>query len=146
MTIQGITFSLNVSLIFDDDRITAEEAEDALRRLVEKIDPTAHQLIDIGWGDSFDHTAFTPVGSYSQKADVVDEAAQLDVLLEVAELLGTDPEDLDDLVHDLVRRYGSSINNGGLHDQFAYLISEIGAADIREMLRAQAADRAFLAG
>ncbi|MFD8564659.1 hypothetical protein ACFV1N_45975 [Streptosporangium canum] len=145
MRIYGITFSLNVSLIFNGDYITAEDAEAAFCQLVEKLGPDGRQLIAIGCGDSFDHTPFTPTGSYPYEAEAASEAAQLDFLLQIADLLSTDSEQLDELVHDLVSQHGSSINNGGLPAQLAYLINAIGADSVRELLRQEAADRAFVA-
>lgn len=39
--------------------------------------------------------------------------------------LGIDPLDLDDLVHDKKLREASTINNGGLYAQLAYLLGHL---------------------
>lgn len=39
---------------------------------------------------------------------------------------GVDPKTFDDLVHDLVSRQGSNINNGGLYEQLEFLFRELG--------------------
>jgi hypothetical protein len=51
-------------------------------------------------------------------------------LVERAKILGLEPEDLDDLVHDVFNKAGgpsgvSEINNQGLEGQFAYLVEHL---------------------
>jgi len=48
-------------------------------------------------------------------------------LVDKAEAAGLDPEDLDELVHDLTASVAADVNNGGLEDQIRYLVDGIGA-------------------
>ena len=59
-------------------------------------------------------------------------------MVALAEELRIEDIDLDDLVHDLVSRMGSDINNGGIHDQITYLLGELGEADTEREIRAAA--------
>jgi hypothetical protein len=48
-------------------------------------------------------------------------------LVDKAEAAGLQPEDLDDLVHDLASGVASDTNNGGLDEQLRYLVEGLGA-------------------
>lgn len=61
-------------------------------------------------------------------------------LLDRAEELDLDPLDLDDHVHDLHSLTASQINNDGLGTQIAYLIGQLGEAEVEAVIRAAAAD------
>jgi len=45
-----------------------------------------------------------------------------------------DPEDLDDIVHDLTASVAADVNNGGLEDQIAYLVDGLGAEHAERQL------------
>ena len=55
-------------------------------------------------------------------------------LVDKAEAAGLDPEDLDDLVHDLAASVAADVNNGGLEDQIRYLVDGIGAQHAERQL------------
>jgi len=42
---------------------------------------------------------------------------------------------LDDLVHELVSRTATAINNGGLHEQLDYLVQELGKQELTRVLK-----------
>lgn len=87
------------------------------------------------------------------------DAADAARLLEIAESLGVDPEDLDDAVHDAAYRYArdadavdddaaeenydeagrqaaDEVNNQGLDQQVSYLVAQYGAKGAEEIIRA----------
>jgi hypothetical protein len=55
-------------------------------------------------------------------------------LVDKAESAGLQPEDLDDLVHDLASGVASDVNNGGLEDQAAYLIDRLGVEEAERQI------------
>jgi len=59
------------------------------------------------------------------------EADDLDAVVErlsdKADSAGLQPEDLDDMVHDLASSIASDTNNGGVDEQVKYLVKEMGA-------------------
>ena len=60
--------------------------------------------------------------------------AVVERLVNKAEAAGLDPEDLDDLVHDLAASVAADVNNGGLEDQIRYLVDGIGAQHTKRQL------------
>lgn len=54
-------------------------------------------------------------------------AGELRDLLALARQLGATPADLDEIVHEIVGRRATEINNSGLEAQLSYLINIIGA-------------------
>jgi hypothetical protein len=55
-------------------------------------------------------------------------------LVDKAEAAGLQPGDLDDLVHDLASGVASDTNNGGLDEQFRYLVEALGVEDAERQL------------
>ena len=60
--------------------------------------------------------------------------ATVERLVNKAEAAGLDPEDLDDLVHDLTASIAADVNNGGLEDQIRYLVEGMGAQHAERQL------------
>ena len=56
-------------------------------------------------------------------------------LVQEAERLGIQPEGLDDAVHDAASVPASSVNNGGLDEQIAYLVKQFGFAAAEETIK-----------
>ena len=65
---------------------------------------------------------------------------ETDAIVAWAESLGARPEDLDDLVHDLISQQASSINNGGLTEQIAFLVETCGPRQARSLIEQCQAD------
>jgi len=61
-------------------------------------------------------------------------AAVVERLMDKADAAGLQPEDLDDLVHDLASSVAADVNNGGLEDQLRYLVDGIGAQHTERQL------------
>jgi hypothetical protein len=57
-------------------------------------------------------------------------------LLALARQHGISSDDLDEIVHEVVSKQATQINNGGLEAQLSYLIDAIGPAQARAMLYA----------
>lgn len=57
-------------------------------------------------------------------------------LLAFARQHGARSADLDEIVHEVVSRQATEINNGGLQAQLSYLIDAIGPAQARAMVQA----------
>jgi hypothetical protein len=57
-------------------------------------------------------------------------------LLALARQHGISPDDLDEIVHEVVSQQATQINNGGLEAQLSYLIDAIGPTQARVMLHA----------
>jgi hypothetical protein len=55
-------------------------------------------------------------------------------LIALADELEVTCEDLDDLIHEIVSRQATKINNGGLQDQISYLIDQLGPQGTRAAL------------
>jgi hypothetical protein len=62
-------------------------------------------------------------------------AGELRDLLALARQLGAMPDDLDEIVHEIVSRQATEINNSGLEAQISYLIDTIGADQARQLLQ-----------
>jgi peptide subunit release factor 1 (eRF1) len=60
--------------------------------------------------------------------------AVVERLVDKAEAAGLDPEDLDELVHDLTASVAADVNNGGLEDQIRYLVDRVGAQRTEQQL------------
>ena len=54
-------------------------------------------------------------------------AAVVERLTDKAEAAGLQPEDLDEVVHELAASVASDVNNSGLEAQIAYLVDGLGA-------------------
>ena len=54
-------------------------------------------------------------------------AAVVERLVNKADAAGLQPEDCDELVHELAASIAADANNGGLEDQIAYLVAGLGA-------------------
>jgi hypothetical protein len=52
--------------------------------------------------------------------------ADVERLVDKVSAAGLNPEDLDELVHELVSSVAADVNNGGLDEQVAYLVKEMG--------------------
>ena len=71
----------------------------------------------------------------SQPADAGQQGSEeTDAIVAWAESLGARPEYLDDLVHDLISQQASSINNGGLDEQIAFLVETCGPRQARSLI------------
>jgi hypothetical protein len=55
-------------------------------------------------------------------------------LVDKVSAAGLEPEDLDDLVHELAASVAADVNNGGLDEQIAYLIEGMGAEHAEQQL------------
>jgi hypothetical protein len=51
-----------------------------------------------------------------------------------AEAAGLEPEDVDELVHELAASIAADINNGGLDDQIRYLVDEMGVEQTEKQI------------
>ena len=60
------------------------------------------------------------------EATVDERFAVVERLVDKADAAGLQPEDIDDLVHDLAASTAADVNNGGLSDQIKYLVEGIG--------------------
>jgi len=58
-----------------------------------------------------------------------DDRAVVERLVNKADSAGLQPEDLDEMVHDLVSGIAADINNEGVDGQIKYLVKEMGAQD-----------------
>jgi hypothetical protein len=67
-------------------------------------------------------------------AAVDNRAAVVERLTNKADVAGLQPEDLDDLVHDLAGSVAADVNNGGVEDQIAYLVDGLGAKHTERQL------------
>lgn len=66
-------------------------------------------------------------GEWSLQATAPDHTAVVEMLTGKAESAGLEPEDLDELVHELASSVAADINNGGLDEQIKYLVEGLGA-------------------
>ena len=55
-------------------------------------------------------------------------------LVNKADSAGLQPEDLDEMVHDLVSGIAADINNEGVDGQIKYLVKEMGAQDTERQI------------
>ena len=62
-------------------------------------------------------------------------------LIALATALSLDDGNLDDLVHEVVSRAGSAINNSGIAGQVRYLLDQFGPAETERQIRAAAPPR-----
>jgi hypothetical protein len=72
-------------------------------------------------------------GSWSLDA-AADRAAAVKQLTDRAEAAGLQPEDLDELVHDLASGVASGVNNGGLDEQVGYLVEKLGVQGAEQQI------------
>jgi len=66
-------------------------------------------------------------GKWSPRPDAADLAAAVERLASKAESAGIQPEELDEMVHELASSVAADVNNGGLEDQIRYLVEGLGA-------------------
>jgi hypothetical protein len=66
-------------------------------------------------------------GGWSLQATAPDHAAVVERLTSKAESAGLEPEDLDEMTHELASSVAADINNGGLERQIEYLVEGLGA-------------------
>ncbi len=92
------------------------------------------------WGDYGMVQMELGVGKMAVVAKSLYEANKPDPF-SLARSLGIEPEDLDDLVHDLISRIASTANNDGLESQIGYMINSIGEIETVETLRKIAKDK-----
>lgn len=69
------------------------------------------------------------------------QRAEVPRLIARATELGVEPDDLDDAVHDAASGRASSVNNGGLDEQIAFLVEQNGVAQTEQILTAVAAGK-----
>ena len=55
-------------------------------------------------------------------------------LVAKADGAGLEPEDIDDIVHELAASVAADVNNGGLEDQIKYLVDGLGAQNAEKQL------------
>lgn len=53
-------------------------------------------------------------------------------IISKARVAGVSSEDLDELVHEVVSKTASSINNGGLEAQIEFLVDELGSYEVEK--------------
>ena len=56
-------------------------------------------------------------------------------LVEEAQKLGIQPEDLDEAVHDAASQSAAATTNGGIEEQIAFLVEQFGAEETRRLLK-----------
>ena len=61
-------------------------------------------------------------------------SAEVERLTNKADAAGLQPEDLDDLVHDLAASVAADVNNSGVTDQLRYLVDGLGAQHTEQQL------------
>ena len=61
-------------------------------------------------------------------------SAEVERLANKADAAGLQPEDFDDLVHDLAASVAADVNNSGLVDQLRYLVDGLGAQHTEQQL------------
>ena len=87
---------------------------------------TEFDLDEATAGRNWDACKTTGVsGKWSLQA-VADHAAAAKRLADKVKAAGSQPEDLDDLVHDLASSIAANANNGGLEEQVKYLVEGLG--------------------
>jgi hypothetical protein len=73
-------------------------------------------------------------GQWSLWKESEADAAVVERLAGKAESAGLEPEDLDELVHELASSVAADINNGGLDEQIKYLVEGLGAEHAERQL------------
>ena len=63
----------------------------------------------------------------ANEEDANERSATVERLVKKADDAGLEPEELDELVHELTASVAADVNNGGLEDQIACLVDGIGA-------------------
>ena len=63
----------------------------------------------------------------ANEEDANERSATVELLVKKADDAGLEPEELDELVHELTASVAADVNNGGLEDQIACLVDGIGA-------------------
>ena len=87
--------------------------------------------------NGFSHGGFTgeteaEVDEWSHTIEQFDPA--IDCAVSLANILGIESSDLDDLVHDAASSPASAINNQGLDDQVRFLCEQLGASQVIDKL------------
>jgi len=59
---------------------------------------------------------------------------QIERLVDKADAAGLEPEDLDEIVHDLAASIAADVNNGGLDEQIRYLVDGMGVQQTERQL------------
>ena len=75
-------------------------------------------------------------GDLELQPEVADDgrSAEVERLANKADAAGLQPEDLDELIHDLAASVAADVNNGGLTDQLRYLVDGLGAQHTERQL------------
>ena len=60
--------------------------------------------------------------------------AVVERLVDKADAAGLQPENLDELIHELAASVAADVNNGGVEDQLRYLVDGIGAQQTEQQL------------
>ena len=90
-------------------------------------------LDDATAGRNWDRCRMKSVSGTWSSPQATDDAA-VGRLTDKAEAAGLQPEDLDELVHELASSIASDINNSGLDGQVAYLVKEMGAQQVEKQI------------
>ena len=111
----------------------------------------AAELVEIGkelleWADTmggWEAKCWTRLRTAVSKAPVAREQEvpraaasddQMERLVDKAEAAGLEPEDLDELVHELTASIAADVNNGGLDEQIRYLVDGMGVQQTERQL------------
>jgi len=77
-------------------------------------------------------------GTPKQAGELSDSATsdeQIQRLVDKADTAGLEPEDLDEIVHELAASFAADVNNGGLEDQIRYLVDGMGAQHTEKQVK-----------
>jgi len=111
----------------------------------------AAELLEIGkelleWADTmggWEAKCWTRLRTVLSKAPAVRESEvpeaaasddQIDRLVDKTEAAGLEPEDLDEIVHEVAASIAADVNNGGLDDQIRYLVDGMGVQQTERQL------------
>ena len=119
---------LYLDVEFDENKTDAESVATALDRVLETGMSTPGVLDEYG-----DPTAgeFFVLDTEAARQGA---AAPAERLAERAASAGLQPEDLDELVHELASGVAADVNNGGLEEQARYLVERLGAEHAERQL------------
>jgi hypothetical protein len=119
---------LYLDVEFDENKTDAESVATALDRVLETGMSTPGVLDEYG-----DPTAgeFFVLDTEAARQRA---AAPAERLAERAASAGLQPEDLDELVHELASGVAADVNNGGLEEQARYLVERLGAEHAERQL------------
>jgi hypothetical protein len=158
MRVRGVTIMMPVTIVYDGDTMDRDAAIGDFYRMLEEAEQAGlrdNRRIHISYGEHQGAVGFTPQaeGYLPQPsggpADLLqsarpapephqpageDRTALVDELMRRAQSCGVTEEDLDGLVHDLLSKVATSINNGGLGSQVAHLVEALGADRARAEL------------